>query len=340
MAEEKQRGIWVLPELSGKPEEISKLGCGLLSEARSIAEKVNGTVTALALGDRLDDFSAIFHRYGVSRAYIFEDPLLKYYSAEAYFTALQNVIRDEKPWLLLMGDTVVGRELGPRLAAFLETGTVSGCVRIDLSDIQRPKFFRPVYGGQAYQGVVFQSDRTMIVTMDPEALNNTPCHSNEKPQILFIKPALSPEAIRVEHLEFLPSDFKTVDVADAGRIVAAGMGAATADLLPLVEELASLVEGSIGTTRPVVDEGKISRERMIGQTGKVVSPDFYLALGISGATHHVGGIQDSKTIVSVNRDPQAPIFQSSDVGIIAELKDVLPRLIEKLKQAKQDGEIL
>ena len=118
------------------------------------------------------------------------------------------------------------------------------------------------------------------------------------------------------------------------------MGAATDDVLPLVEELANLIEGSIGTTRPVVDEGKIPKERMIGQTGKVVSPEFYLALGISGATHHVGGIQDSGKIVVVNRDAQAPIFRSSDVGAAADLKEVLPALIEKIKRARENGEIL
>ena len=156
----------------------------------------------------------------------------------------------------------------------------------------------------------------------------------------MIEPRLSPEVIRAEHLEFLPADFKTVDVAEADTIISAGMGAATDELLPLVEELAGLIEGTIGTTRPVVDGGQISRERMIGQTGKVVSPELYLALGISGATHHIGGIQSSGKIISVNRDPQAPIFRNSDVGIAADIKDVLPKLIERIKQAKSNGTIL
>ena len=107
-----------------------------------------------------------------------------------------------------------------------------------------------------------------------------------------------------------------------------------------IEELAALLEGALGTTRPVVDGGKIPRERMIGQTGKVVSPEVYLALGISGATHHVGGIQESGKIVAVNRDPRAPIFRSADVGLAADLQEILPKLIEKIKQAKSHGEIL
>jgi electron transfer flavoprotein alpha subunit len=176
----------------------------------------------------------------------------------------------------------------------------------------------------------------MIVTVDPEVLNASPVKEPLQVKTTVIEPELSPDIVKIKHIEYLPADFQTVDVTEAKTIVAAGMGTVTDDILPLVEELAALLEGAIGTTRPVVDGGKVPRERMIGQTGKVVSPDFYLALGISGASHHVGGIQEAGKIVSVNRDPQAPIFQSSDAGVVADLKEVLPKLIEKIKKAKRD----
>jgi len=131
-----------------------------------------------------------------------------------------------------------------------------------------------------------------------------------------------------------------MDIAEAGLVIGAGAGVIDNDLLPLVEKLAALLEGSIGATRPVFDEGKLPQERLIGQTGKMISPDFYLALGISGATHHIGGVQGAKEVVSVNKDPQAPIFQSSDTGVVADLKEVLPDLIEKITKARQDGQIL
>lgn len=336
----KPREIWVLPEIESNAEEISKLSLGLLSEAKYIAEKVGGSVTALVLGDQSQDYSEVFGQYGVTNAYIFKDPVLKYFSAEAYSAALVAKIQEDSPWLFLMGHTTVGKELAPRLAALLETGLISNCARMDLSHPERPKFFRPVYGDQLYQEVIFKMSQTMLVTMDPRILNITPCLQSRKVTISVIEPRLSPKAIRVKHLEFLPADFRTVDVADADVIVSAGMGAATDELLPLVEELASLLKGAIGTTRPVVDEEKIPKERMIGQTGKVVSPEFYLALGISGSAHHVGGIQGSGRIISINRDPKAPIFQNSDVGVIADIRDVLPKLIERIKHAKRNGKIL
>jgi electron transfer flavoprotein alpha subunit len=333
------KNIWVLPELTSDGE-TSKLTLGLLTGAGDIAASVGGEVTAIAFGDGYHDYSEVLGRYGVSRACFFQDPLLEHFSAEAGAVALLPKIREEKPWLLLMRATTVGRELAPRLAALLNTGLVTGCAKIDLSEPEKPVFYRPVYDGQLWQEVVMETDRTIVVTMGPSVLNikESSVATNVKTEIIESK--LSSESIKARHVEFLSADFSEVDVADARTIVAAGMGAIDPDLFPLVEELATLIEGSIGTTRPVVDTGKIARERLVGQTGKIVGPDFYLALGISGASHHVGGIQDSGEIVAVNRDPQAPIFQNVDAGVFADLREVLPGLIARIKRAKENGEIL
>jgi electron transfer flavoprotein alpha subunit len=331
------KDIWVLPELGG--EEIPKLGPGLLTEARAIAEKAGGRATALVLGGEPVDYSRLLAEYGVSRALVFKEPLLKTPSAETYAAALLPRIEAERPWLLLMGDTPLGRALAPRLAAPLGTGLVSGCARTDISG-EGICCCRPVYGGQLWQEVVFNTDKTMLVTMEPSVLDAIPAAKPCEVETEVVEPGLSPEIIRIQHLEYLPADYRTVDVAEAETVVAAGMGAATDELLPLVSELAGLLEGAIGTTRLVVDTGRIPRERLIGQTGKVVSPQVYLALGVSGATHHVGGIQGSGTIVSVNRDPRAPIFRASDVGLAADLREILPKLIERIKRAKENGEVL
>jgi electron transfer flavoprotein alpha subunit len=331
--------IWVLPELTSDGE-TSKLSTGLLTVAVDIAARVGGTVTAIAFGSKYHDSSEVLGTYGMGRAYFFQDPLLEHFSAEAAAAALLPKIREEKPWLFLMGDTAVGRELAPRLAALLNTGLVTGCVKIDLAEPERPVFYRPVYAGQLWEEVVMETGRTMLVTIDPAVLNTRESAASTNVKIEIIESKLPPESVKARHVEFLPADFSEVDIVDAQTIVAAGMGAIDPDLLPLVEELATLIEGSLGTTRPVVDTGKIPRERLIGQTGKVVGPDFYLALGISGASHHVGGIQESGKIIAVNRDPQAPIFKNVDAGIVADLREVLPKLIARIKRAKENGEIL
>jgi len=332
--------IWVLPEINPAGDEIGKISLGLLSEARSIAAKTGGAVTALVFTCLSRDFSKIIGGQGIPRAYVFQDPFFDLFSVETNAAALIPRLRQEKPWLFIMGNTAIGSELAPHLAALLGTGLVSDCVKIDVTQPEQPKFYRPVYGGQLYRELVFETDKTMLVTMDAKALNPTPPAAAVKAKTIFIESNLPADIIRTTHLEYLPVDFQTVDVAEADTIVSAGLGAATDELYPLVAELASLVEGAIGTTRPVVDGGKIPRERLIGQTGKTVSPDFYLALGISGATHHTGGIQASGKIVAVNRDPQAPIFQNADAGAVADLKAVLPKLVERIKRAKANGEIL
>jgi electron transfer flavoprotein alpha subunit len=336
----KIKNIWVLSEINPTDGEVTKQSLGLLAAARTIAAKVGGAVTALLFSDRPLDVAKTLGNQGIPHAYIFHDALFDRFSAEAYAAALLPRVRQEKPWLLLMGNTPAGNELAPHLAALLETGLVSDCVKMDFSDIEHPKFYRPVYGGQLYQELVFATDKTMLVTMDAKALNPAPPTAEVKTKTIVIESNLPADLIKTTHLEYLPADFQTVDVTEADTIVAAGMGAATDELYPLVAELAALVEGAIGTTRPVVDGGIIPRDRLIGQTGKTVSPDFYLALGISGATHHTGGIQESGKIVAVNRDPQAPIFRNADAGAVADLKEVLPKLIARIKKARADGEIL
>jgi electron transfer flavoprotein alpha subunit len=332
--------IWVLPEINPGNKEISKLSLGLLSEAKSIAEKVGGRVTVLLLSDSVSDCAATLSRYGASSCYFFRDPLLKNFSSETFVAAILPKLREESPWFFIMGDTPIGRELAPRLAGLLDTEVVTRCARIDLDEPELPKFYHSIFAGQLEQVIVFRNGGTMLVTMDPTVLNATPAIWKGEVETTIIEPKLSPESVRVRHLEFLPADSQTIDIADAQTIVAAGMGVIDSDLLPLVEELAGLIDGAIGATRPVVDEGKITKDRLIGQTGKVVSPDYYMALGISGASHHVGGIRESGKIVSVNRDARASIFDSSDVGTVVDLREILPKLIERIKTARKNGEIV
>ena len=334
------KNIWVLPEINPADDEVGKLSLGLLSEARNLATKTGGVVTALVFTDSPRDFSKILGRQGIPRAYVFQDALFERFSAEAYAAALLPLLRQEKPWLFIMGSTAIGQELAPLLASLLETGLVTDCIKMDFNNPEQPFFYRSVYGGQLYLEITLKTDNTILITLNSESLFVLPPNAALKTKTAIIESNFPTDLVKTTHLEYPPLDFQTVDVAEAETIVSAGMGAATDELYPLVAELAALIEGAIGTTRPVVDSGKIPREHLIGQTGKTVSPDFYLALGISGATHHTGGIQESGKIVAVNRDPQAPIFQNADAGAVADLKEVLPRLIARIKKAKADGEIL
>lgn len=305
-----------------------------------MAEKTGALVTAFLFSDRPIKTPDILSQYSVSKAITYRDSLFSRFSVETYGAALLPQLKKNAPSLLLMVDSVIGRELAPFLAVKLGANIITGCVKMDFSNPEQPFLYRSVYGGQLYQEIACDLDKTTIVTLDAKHLFVIPSAPSTRIETEVIEPELSPDFIKVKHLEFLPADFKTVDVAEADTIVAAGMGAISDELYPLVMELAALVEGSIGATRPVIDSGKVTRDRLIGQTGKTVSPDFYLALGVSGATHHTGGIQEAGKIVAVNKDPLAAIFKSADAGAVADLKEVLPELIERIRKAKADGEIL
>jgi len=334
------REIWVLPEIYDWEKEVSKTSLGLLARASRIKQKVGGVVTALFFSHTRRDFQSILARYGIEKALVFKHRLFEYYLFEPYLKTLVKWLKQVKPWLLLMGDTTTGRELAPHLAFLTGTGCIPGCVKIDLTDPQKPLFYRPILGGQMHLRESFVDAKTMIITFNEKCLSDFIPGTYTEPVIQEINVDFFRDDLRIKHIDYCNVDFRSIDLTESEVIVSAGAGAASDDILPMVCELAELLQGSLGASRPVVDEGKMPRDRLIGQTGKIVSPDLYLSLGISGASHHIGGIQDSRFIVSINKDPYAPILQNSDQAFIADLKEILPALIEKIKKAKKDGTIL
>ena len=334
--DQEKKQIWVYPEINLDAAPVNKISLGLLSEACNIARKVEGRTLGLVFGVQSDErLLQGFSQYGLDAVHQFKDAAFQDYRAGPYASALAEKIRAEKPWLVLMGDTVAGREIAPRLAVLAKTGILTGCVRMDLNNPAQPVFSRPSLGGQVYQQVSFQPGETVVVTVDTGILNINPTQAVDI-RVSVSEPAGVIVDDGVRHEEFIPTDFQSVDVTEADRIVAVGARAASDDLLPLARELSALIEGSLGATRPVVDDARLGKDRLIGQTGKVVSPEFYLALGISGASHHLGGIQEAGTIIAVNLDPAAPIFQNADLGFNVDLKELLPRLIDRLKQAREN----
>jgi electron transfer flavoprotein alpha subunit len=260
---------------------------------------------------------------------------------------------------VLLADTTIGRQLAPLLALRLGSGAVLGCsdVRVDPSGL---RLVKPVYGGWLEQEVRPAAGTVPVATIDLSDFEVTEAVDSGLAPVEVLDLAATaaraplPEvpssstplettpqpvtARQVRHLELLPPEARSVDLVHAKRIVAAGMGAADEQLLAVVGELADLLEGSVGTTRPMVDDGLLPKERLIGQTGRTVAPDLYMALGVSGSPHHVAGVRKADKIVAVNRDTRAPIFQFSDVGYVADLRAVLPALVARIKEWRDAGE--
>ena len=266
--------------------------------------------------------------------------------------AVAGAVNAADPVAVLVQDGDAGRQLAPLVAQRLGTGAVLGCsdatVEGGRSVAAGPDrtaggepsppaltFVKPVYGGWLEQDVAAAPGFVPVATLDLAGIETPEAAAEAAAAVLAgaeVVPWATGSFPRVRHIETLVPDARSVDLVHAKRIVAAGMGSASETLLAAVHELADLLEGSVGATRPVVDEGHLPKERLIGQTGRTVAPDLYVALGISGSPHHVAGVRNANRVLSINRDVRAPIFQFSDVGYVADLEAVLPALMAKIKE--------
>jgi electron transfer flavoprotein alpha subunit len=323
-------GVLVLLEWCG--EERQAINTGLLGEGERIAKSLGTTVGAIAMGDTHETFTELW----VSDVYLLKGEALSEYRCEVFAWAIAAFLKKAAPRVLLAAHGDRGQELAPRIAFHLNSAAVTGCADITVKD-GRIRYVRPVYGFQFVEEVSFSPGLAEIATILPEALDRRPAPKSEPPHVVEVPVEVPSDTAGSKHLGIIPPDFRMVDIGFAKRIVGAGAGTTDPELLALVEEFARLLEGSLGATRPMVDEGHLPKERMIGQTGKSVAPELYLALGISGSPHHIAGIQESKRIIAINRDVRAPIFQFSDIGFVADLKKVLPGLVARIKAWRDTG---
>lgn len=279
----------------------------------------------------------LLERYGVAKLFTIEGEDFQEYDFQVFGSALSKALRGVGFDLVLLPHSEVGKELACWVAEAFDRSAVTDCVEIRVRG-RRLTCVRRIYADQYEQEVTLPDSPPHFVTMNLGQLDVLePCFSSTLERVSL---KLEPDAPRnTRDLETIVPDFRTVDLAFADLIVGVGAGCLDGHLLGLVEEFCSLIEASFGVTRPVVDEGYFSKERMIGQTGRSVSPQLYLALGISGSPHHVAGIKDAKKVVAVNRDERAPIFGFSDLSFVCDLKEVLPILVEKIRKYKAGGEV-
>jgi electron transfer flavoprotein alpha subunit len=286
-----------------------------------------GEVVALLFQDQIsDDLANELIYYGAQQVVKVQHPLLKTYTTDAYQQALLQTIDYIKPDVFIMGHTALGKDLTPRIAANLQAGLVSDVIHIENID-NEIVFTRPIYSGKAFEKKTVQG-RT-LATIRPNNIG-----SNEKDSTktgTITKQSVEIKNVRTSIKEVVTKVASGVDLSEAKVIVSGGRGVKGADGFRLLEELASLLGGAVGASRGACDAGYCDYSLQIGQTGKVVTPDLYFAIGISGAIQHLAGMSNSKTIVAINKDPDAPIFEVCDYGIVGDLFEVVPALIDELK---------
>lgn len=318
------QGIFVITEQHDGA--FRKVTFETVSEGRRLADGLNTDLTAVVMGSGVENITGELEKYGADKILVADDPVLAEYTTDAYTNVLANIIKPLDPELIIIGASTQGKDLAARLAARLDAGMAMECVAIRLEN-SGLVFTRPMFGGK--------------VLADVE-IEGTPKIAAVRPNVMSI--AESPKAASVEKADVQAGDVATsvietkaeagdkVELTEADIIVSGGRG--TGGDYAVIEELAALFGGAVGASRSAVDEGWRPHSDQVGQTGKVVSPNLYVACGISGAIQHLAGMSTSKYIVAINKDPEAPIFSKADFGVAGDLFDVVPEIIEEVKKLK------
>ena len=329
----------------------------LISEGRKLANELGVELCGILLGDNVDGIAAELGEYGADKVYVYNSPLLKDFTTDAYTKVIVEAVEEIKPEVLLFGASNIGRDLAPRCAARLHTGLCADCTHLDIDvanyiqflresstlDVDSQKWdmedrnlkmTRPAFGGHLMASIICPRFRPAMATVRPGVMKKRLC----KKDVEILHPAFALEAsdIHTEVTETVKAAKKLVDLIGADFIVSVGRGISK-DVeggIKLAEELAEVLGGVVGSSRACVDAGWISADHQVGQTGKTVHPKVYVALGISGAIQHKAGMQDSECIIAVNKNDTAPIFEVADYGIVGDLFKVVPELIESIKAQK------
>lgn len=302
----------------------------LLGGARGLLSRSAGSVAVAVLGTNVEDPCREAVACGADRVYRVDSEVLVEYEAEPYLRALEVVVEASRPGTVLFTADVFGSELAPRLAHRLGTGVVTSCAGIRLSEDGDLLFTRPVYGGKAMAEMAV-TGTPRVAAVAPRIFEPLPRDDSRRGDITRID--LQPEAggrgVRV--LEVRQEEASGVRLEDARIVVSGGRGLGEAANFRYLEELAQLLGAAVGSSRPPVDSGWVPPSMQVGQTGKTVAPELYIAVGISGASQHLAGMGRSKHVVVINKDPEAPFFKFAEVGVVADYRKLLPILAEKLK---------
>ncbi len=328
MAENK--GVMVFCETAqGKLASIATelLGCG-----RKLADDLGQELSAVLVGSGISNLAQEAIAFGADKAYTIDDPLLKDYQTDAYVSVMEKVVGQVMPQILLLGQTSIGRDLAPRLAFRLDTAASLGCLELAI-DPQSKLLLqtKPVYGGNA-QAVFTCQSLPQIATVRAKTMAPLEADKSRKGEVIKVDAGLDPAAIRTKVLEKVAEKVEGIRLEDAEVVVSGGRGIGSAEGFTQLEELAKLLKGAVGATRPPCDNEWVPAGVQIGLTGKIVAPDLYIAVALSGSSQHMSGCSGSKTIVAINKDPEANIFREARFGVVGDWKKTLPAFTEKLKE--------
>ena len=329
------KDVYVIAEQ--RDGKIQKVGVELIGEATKLAADLGEKVVAVLLGSNVTDKAQELIQYGADKVVVVDDPMLEKYATEPYAKAITAIIKELEPEIVLYGATSIGRDLAPRVSARVHTGLTADCTKLAINEETKLLHMtRPAFGGNIMATIVCKNHRPQMATVRPGVMSALAKDAARTGEVVNFKVDFVPADMNVEIIEEVKETRKTVDITDAKVLVSGGRGIGGPEFVPVLQEAADVLGGIVSGSRPVIEAGWLSKERQVGQTGKTVRPNLYLACGISGAIQHVAGMESSEVVISINKDDNAAIFTVSDLGVVGDVKVILPKLVEAIKKVKAE----
>lgn len=328
-------GVWVFAEQ--REGQLQKVSLELLGEGRKIADKLGSKLTALLIGNKVQNLVEDLSRHGADEVLVVDAPELEHYTTDGYTKAICELANPKKPNIIFIGATFIGRDLGPRVAARLETGLTADCTSLDV-DVESGDLLatRPAFGGNLMATIVCPDHRPQMATVRPGVFEKLPLGENDA-TVENVEIKFNSNDIRTKIVEIIKEHKDIVDISEANVLVAGGRGIGSEENFKMLKELAEVMNGSIAASRAAVEKGWVDKDYQVGQTGKTVRPNIYVACGISGAIQHAAGMQDSDMIIAINKDANAPIMKIADYAIVGDVNKVVPEFIAQLKAMKEEA---
>jgi electron transfer flavoprotein alpha subunit len=320
------KGVWIVAEQ--RDGAFRKISFELAGTARKLADVLGEEVCAVLCGSGIEGIAGQLGKFGVDKVFVADDPALEPYTTDAHAAAVAKAVKENDPAILLLGASTQGKDLSARLVGKLATGMATDCTDVKIAD-GKLLAIRPMYAGKCFGEVVF-STFPQMASLRP---NVFPMVENEKAgAVVKFDPALDAGQLKTKVLEVQKDTSGKADLTEANVIVSGGRGMKGPEGYAILEELAAVLGATVGASRAAVDAGWRPQSDQVGQTGKIVSPNLYVACGISGAIQHLAGMSSSKFIVAINKDAEAPIFTKADYGIVDDLFKVVPEFTKECKK--------
>jgi electron transfer flavoprotein alpha subunit len=329
------KDVWVVCETNdGRMRNVSH---ELVTKARELADKLGEKVLAVLLGHQVEGLASSLIHQGADKVLVVDNKILEHYTTDAFAIAVTSLIASRKPAIVLYGATTNGRDLAPRVAARLKLGLTADCTGLEIDDKRQLVQIRPAFGGNIMAEILCPYTRPQMATVRPNVFKPSAPSESRKGDVEKVPIKISPMQIRTKTLERVSEvteGAKRIEEADI--VVCSGRGLKDPSNLDLPRRLAELLDAAVGGSRPIVDAGWLPPTQQVGQSGRTVCPKLYFALGISGQIQHLAGIGGVDLVVAINKDPEAPIFGRADFGIVGDLFEVVPALIEEIKKLQSE----